>query len=487
MSQAAKDATPETFHPEYLRNVIAWQTVIDICEGSKTVKEKGELYLPRLQDQEEDEWAAYLKRAVFFGGSGRTKEALSGMMMRKKPIITLPGGDTPDNEKLLADVTLQGEQLLDWVNKVLESAVSTGRAGTLIDYNEEEKRPYLAFYQSIDVLNWATERTDGRERLCFLIVREVTEELTDFIVDEKKLLRRYWIGDDQAVHFDTWIETGGENGGFENKIPDTILMRRGQPLRSIPFVFHNAAHLGPEVGCITLADIVALNLSHYQLTADLKNALHICGQPTPWATGVTSEESDDLMLGSTKAWIISDPNAKVGFLEFAGQGLEPLSKDIANTENQMATLGARLLFDGKKDAEAFETVQLRVSGETAALVKIAAHQSATLTEALQWFFWWEGAEDKHKDIDATIVLHHDFSSAQMAPTMLTALTASLQSNSISQELYFYNLTKGELVPEGHDLEAERAAISQRPVLTPPVPDPNTTPPKPPEKKPPAAE
>lgn len=475
MSQTAKESTPETFHPEYLRNLTAWTMIEHVCEGGKTIKEKGDIYLPRLDDQTDEEWKAYLLRAVFFGATGRTREALAGMMMRRQPKFTFPGGgeSDPENQSLMADVTLKGEAVTDWINMVLDCSVSTGRSGTLIDWNEDEGRPYMAHYKASDVINWAVEHRDGRETLCFLVVRETTQNLADFVVEEQKLLRRYWIGDDGAVWWDSWIENGESRGGFEEKTPAAQLVRRGKPLTAIPFVFHNAAHMGTEVGTMPLHDIGTLNISHYQMTADMKNALHVCGQPTPWATGVTSDESDDLYLGATKAWTAQDPNAKFGFLEYTGAGLEPLSKEIENTERQMAVLGARLLFDTPGgDAEAFETVQLRASSETAALVKIAAHQTATLTAALQWFYWWEGTEEKPADTAATIILNHDFSTAQMDPARLQALTSALQQNAISHEVFFWNLQKGELIPEGHDFEAERTAIQQRPVMTPAVPDPN---------------
>tara|TARA_R110000803_G_scaffold209965_2_gene280543 strand:- start:3070 stop:4566 length:1497 start_codon:yes stop_codon:yes gene_type:complete len=472
MSSSASNESPETYHPQYTHNVIAWDLVADCWQGGKRIKETGELRLPKLRDQDQDEYDAYLSRAVFFGATSRTAEALAGMMTRKMPLIDVPGGEgTAENERLIGNVTMRGDSLLDFVNMVLDKAVTTGRSGSLVDWSEAEARPYVSHYRERDLLNWAIDREGSKEQLCFVCLREQDYRFTNFTVSEMKIIRRYWIDPtDQKVHFDVWEETDDSTDeSFKQTVPDTVMTRRGEALTAIPFVFHNASHLGPEVGQITLYDIAQLNISHYQLTADLKNALHIAGQPTPFATGVSGDDGEDLYLGTTKAWTISDPAATVGFLEMTGESLGALSADISNTERQMAVLGARLLFDAPGgEAEAFETVQLRASSETAALVRIATHQSATISEVLQWLFWWRGTEAKHRDVKASLVLNHDFSTAQMSPTMLSALTASLSTNAISNELYFYNLQKGELVPEGHDLKAELAAIQQRPVMTPPV-------------------
>ena len=474
-SDELKDS-PETYHPQYTQNIIAWEMVRDCCEGGKRIKETGELRLPKLRDQDQEEYDAYLKRAVFFGATGRTAEALAGMLVRKRPALEIPGGEgSAENERLLGNVTMRGDTLADFVNMVVDKAVTTGRSGTFIDWSEEENRPYLAHYCERDVLNWSIDRTGAKEKLCFVCLREESYRLSNFVTSDMKIIRRYWIDEvDQKVHFDVWEEVDGKSeGSFKQTIPDTIMTRRGEPLTTIPFVFHNANHLGPEVGQITLYDIAQLNVSHYQLTADMKNALHIAGQPTPYATGVSGDDGDDLYLGTTKCWTISDPAARVGFLELSGESLGALSGDITNTERQMAVLGARLLFDSPGgEAEAFETVQLRASSETAALVRIATHQSATISEVLQWLFWWKGTEEKHRDVAASLVLNHDFTTAEMPPQKLSALTAALQSNSISHDVFFYNLQKGELIPEGHDREAEMTAIQQRPIMTPAVNTPN---------------
>lgn len=460
-----------TVHPTYTTADEDWQTIEDICDGSRCVKRVGERYLPKLEDQSNAEYRAYKDRATFVNFTKRTREALGGMLLRKQPEIEFADAEV---EKMTEDITLAGHTILDWIRLVCDQGVSTGRSATVIDWSDTAKRPYMAHYKARDVLNWASVREEGGEKLCFLVLRELDEVLEDFTVHEVVKIRRYWIPEDGTVWSDLWIQATGDGSAgkegdaqFKKDGDDIQLKRNGKPLSKMPAVIHNATHLGPEIGEAPLADIAEINVSHYRSSADLENGRHICGLPTPYATGVT--DNGDLRLGASKAWVAEDPQAQFGFIEFNGEGLGSLTTALKEKSEQMAILGARLLFNDSNDAEAFETVQLRATSETAALSNISGTLSATLTQALQWFHWWtETSEQPPEEIKATIMLSKDFTASQMAPNMLTALTNALNTSSISMETFFHNLRQGELYPPDWDLENETRAISQQAPTAPPV-------------------
>ena len=473
----------ENTHPEYDENVVAWELIDDVCRGSRCVKAKGETYLPKLSGQTDAEFDAMKRRAKFFAASKRTKEALAGMLLRKTPAVETGGIPDP----VIADVTLNGLDLVDYSRQVAAAIVSKGRAGTFIDFSETESVPYLAFYKAEDVINWASVRIHGREVLTMLVLREWEDFRDGFEVERRKRIRRYWLdtknlddADEEndeitlAVHCETWIEAVKENGkSFERETDETVLTRRGVPVPLIPFVFHNATTLGAEIGDAPLEDIAELNVSHYCTSADLENGRHFVGLPTPVVTGV--DDIKELKIGSESAWIIENENAKAFFLEFEGSGLSELRLALEETADQMSQLGARLLFDQKKDAEAFETHELRAGAETAALSQIAGTASVSMTEVLQWVEWWGGTFEKLADSGASFLFNEDFIASSIPPTLLAELLKVYISGSMSFEAFFENLRKGELYPEGWDFEKERAAIATSQALPGPartlVPDP----------------
>lgn len=493
------DPTP-LYHPAYGTASSIWQAIGDVCAGGRVVKAAGITYLPMLGGETKPEYDVRKGRAVFFNATKRTREALVGMLMRKPPKVEIP----KEAETYAGDIDLGNATIKNWVRTVTQEAVSTGRGVTIADYSTEEDRPYLAFYPAVDCVNWGTRRTKGRVKLSLLIVRERMETANDAKVECKDQFRQYFIPPPEEPAPDgTVIAEGAEHGvwvkvwtpGTDSYVEGTAtaLLRKGKPVMEIPAVFHNANHLGPDIGEAPLLDVADLNLAHYNGSADLENGRHITGLPTPYATGVDS--GTELKLGSTKAWTTTDPEAKFGFLEFQGAGLKELVTGQEEKERQMAVLGARLLFDNKKDAESYETVRLRSVSETATLANISGYLTATLTQALRWFLWWDSTVESPADLDPKfgVVVNDDFVDTPMTSEWLTALVAALQGNAISAETFFFQCEKGELYPEGWDMQKEIAAITQRPPsMTPPAPpapaggkpgdpdpkpDPKKTPPK----------
>lgn len=460
------------YHPSYADHLADWLLVEDVCAGEKVVKSKKETYLPKLHGQTDEEYLKYQRRATFFGATKRTREALIGMLLRKPPKITLPDGEI---EKLTSDIDLEGGTVKNWVRAACAQTSSTGRGVTIVDYSDEEKRPYLSFYPAVNVLNWHEERINGRKELTLLILKECNETRDGSTVAIREQFREYSLTPEGTVQ--VILKTVGTNDSILSGEP-IIPLRRGRPLKRIPAIPHNASHLGWSVGEIPLLDIANLNIHLYMASADIWNGRHVAGVPTPWATGV-DDGGDQLILGTAKAWTTSDPNAKFGFLEFTGQGLQALKEGVEEIKGEMATLGARLLFDNKKDAESFDTVKLRAVAETAALSNMSGFLSASLTQALRLFIWWEGTQESPEDLDPKIgvMVNDDFVDTPLDSTQLTALVAALMADAISFDTFYHQLETGEIYPPEWDKEKEIAAIGQRPAVTVPTPPaPAKTPP-----------
>src|SRR5512137_65047 len=77
-------------HPDYDAAATVWSRARDVLAGEDAVKAGGEKYLPRLDCQTDEEFAAYVKRASFFNASARTSEAYLGLMFRRPPFVKLP-------------------------------------------------------------------------------------------------------------------------------------------------------------------------------------------------------------------------------------------------------------------------------------------------------------------------------------------------------------------------------------------------------------
>jgi hypothetical protein len=201
-----------------------------------------------------------------------------------------------------------------------------------------------------------------------------------------------------------------------------------------------------------------VNLSHYRTSADYEHGAHFCGLPTVVVTGYRPDEkASPLYIGSAKAWVFSQPDASATYLEFTGQGLGALATLKAEKEAAMAALGARMLAPDKKEAEAAETAAIHRSGEVSVLATIAQTLARAMEQALTWVAEWNATAG-----DVDFKLNTDYFPMPLASADITALVGAWQQGAISKETLFYNLKRGELIPEDTTLEDEEAAIGDEP-------------------------
>lgn len=472
-AKAASAAPYRAEHPDYTASITRWERMRAVITGADAVKARGSIDLPALHEQSAGDYERYKARAVFANFTGRTLAALVGLLMRKTPEIKTEAA----MEAFMGDVDVQGTAFNEYVREVCEEMNGPGHGGTLIDWSNEEGRPYFAHYRSEDVINWDVTRQNGRNVLSMLTLREEGHTLNAGTLEHEatEIFRVYRLIDGRVEVTTSKVVAGGE---VSSEMVE--LKRRGKALTAIPFIFHTLKGNKPGICKAPLEDMVEINLSHYRTSADLENGRHLAGLPTPYAFGFDPKQN--LVMGTTHAWISDNEAAKVGFLEFTGSGLTDLKDALKEKQEQMAIMGARMIEPEKREAEAFSTVKLRADAEQATLVNVAEAASATISLAMQWAAWWIGTKPAIADHaeENYIVLPTDFVAARMDGQTFTALVGAFQMGAISWPTFFYNLQQGELYPDNWTQEDEEAAMKTAPVLTPPKspepkPDPNAPP------------
>jgi len=79
-------------HSDYDASAGAWGRARDVVAGEDAVKRAGVRYLPRLDAQSDDEYAAYVARASFFNATARTADGFLGLIFRRDPFVKVPDG-----------------------------------------------------------------------------------------------------------------------------------------------------------------------------------------------------------------------------------------------------------------------------------------------------------------------------------------------------------------------------------------------------------
>jgi hypothetical protein len=449
-----------------------WKRCRDTVAGGDAVKAAGAAYLPKLHQQTDEDYNAYKARAEFYNATWRTIDGLSGMLFRKDMAVTVPDSVAP----MLDDITTSGIPFSVFARRAGNEVLTTGRGGILVDYPPESTegmtlaeaetrnlRPFLQFYPAESVYNWKTAWINNRHVLTELRLSEQYTYPVDPVkpFDNPKTETRYRVLDltalDGALVYRVRVYRIND-GRNDEQVSETIPRMGGRTIGSIPFVFLGTEDLSPDVDDPSLIDLVDANLCHYRLDADYKHGLHFCGLPTPYVTGWrTSEENKNqkLYIGSSSAWLLTDPQSKAAFLEFTGQGLQPLEKALDRLEQHIAILGARMLSPDRKQAEAAETAQIHRAGEQSVLSKMSGTLAMSLTLALRILTEWAGADPK----DVLVELSREFLPVTMDAATLTSYIMGWQSGALSAESLFRKLQQGDVIAAGVTFEEEQEKIA----------------------------
>lgn len=489
----------DTPHCDYLEHAPVWKMMRDCLAGSRAIKAAGELYLPRLFEQPDPGYADYKLRAMWYGATSRTAEGFQGMLTRKDPVVTAPGA-----EALVEDCDLQGNPFSAHAESVLWELIQVARCGTLVDYSTEAARPYVTTYKAEEIINWRAERIGGK-MVCTLVVLfelatdyqavtgdAVTDEYSTKVYEqwrEVRLVNAPAQSDDATVVTSApvtsvvqkvWrrqLANGTKASRKANSQPadkgtngfvlisTTTLTRRGEALTEVPFVMHGMEANRYRISKPILLDCAELNIGDYRNSADEENAIHIAGLPTPWAAGFVDDTNTTLALGTSKAWVTTDPTAQCGFLEYTGAGVQSIQAAKSEKRQAMAALGARVLDSNpSKAAESTDTVKLRQTGESNVLTDLACSAEQSLSDVLRWLVWWNGTVAKREDLQKTVfvAINKDLLGSKLDSATMTALFAGFQANSISFDTLFWNMQQGNMYPDGTTSEKEKTAIQQNP-------------------------
>lgn len=447
-----------TTHADYAANMAKWTRCRDAVAGQDAIHAAGQTYLPALTGQLPADFDKYKARAAWYNASGRTLQALIGLIFRKDEEEEFP----PKLEDWKDDITLSGQSLKELAQEATEHVLTAGRHGLLVDFPQVETegvtvaeaeaanlRPYLTSYTAESIINWKTDRVGARTMVVRVVLAEtkVTTTENDEFEDETEECFRVLdltpgTNDDGEPAYGAYrvriFEKSDSEAGYEMTEEFWPLMNASR-LDEIPFFFLGPSTTKSDVQKPPLIDVVNINVSHYQTTADYEHGCHFTGLPTPYVAGYKRDD-DPVAVGSETLLQFEESQTKVGYLEFTGTGLGELSGNLERKEKLMAALGARMLMPEKAAAESGIAEQTRRSGENSSLAKIANTISKGLTQALQLLADWAGGGD------VNYALNTDYLPAAMSAQDLTAWMAAWQGGMATKVLYF-NLKRGEALPD----------------------------------------
>lgn len=459
----------DSTHPDYDKYSQFWRKQRDAVDGQEAIHKAGVKYLPRLDGQTNDQYDAYKDRALYLNAPGQTVTSLTGLVFRKPPTVELPAAAESWKEDITASgVSVEAAARLSFIELLttgvigwlvdLPARATTGK--TVAQVRAEGYRPFAKFYPAESIINFKTTVIKGKSVLSLLVLTEqVLDAKDEFDTGTFKTQYRVYDLDDTGCRYRLY-EKGNDvplNGDGE------YIKVNGVVLDYIPFVMVNSE--GEENTFIVppLNDLVDITLSHYTLTADYRHGLHYTALPTPVITGYDDDDGKKpLTIGPSKAIVSDNTELNAFYLEFNGQGLGGIAEELKSLRDSMAIFGARLLREGTKGVEAAETAQINRAGETSNVAAWAGVVASAITRVLEMMTSWSNITG-----DVSVELNKDYTPIAMSAQDLTALVNAWSSGAISMSDLFYNLQRGELVPEWKTADKHAGEIAtEGPVMLP---------------------
>lgn len=472
--------------PEVQIQLARWNVVRDCLAGQEVVKSKGPLYLPMpnkadTSQANQDRYAAYVDRAVFYNVTRRTLDGLVGQVFSRDPVVEMP-----DSMDLLKnDVDGAGVGLDQQAKKAMSGTTAFGRQGLLVDYPPTSGpaskadqdagfvRPTITLYEPWEIINWRTVSV-GARRIFSLVVISETYILDDDGFESKsglqyRVLRLVpparpegapedapvdWTQATYAVEI--WrldsVADGGTMGGMPGAPSKGAVQEfsihlsyeprdaNGNLLTEIPFTFVGAMNNDPGVDHSPLYDLAVLNIAHYRNSADYEEACFITGQPTPVLSGLTKTWVDEVLQGQvmlgSRAAVMLPQNGSATLLQASPN---TMPKEAMETkEKQMVALGAKLV-EHRQVQRTAQEARTDDASSSSILSSIAANVSEAYTVALKWCAMFmdanladdDGDVDGGGDSEISYTLNRDFPAARMNAQDLQQLVATWQARGIA--------------------------------------------------------
>ena len=467
---------PRAEYDEYLQ---VWDQVDDCVRGAKWVKDKTTEYLPMPNPDDKSNanklrYTAYLIRALYMNATGRTLDAMVGMVFSKPPQIVLP----PDLEYLLTDADGNNLNLIQHAHATTEEVCSKGRYGILVDFPSVDGgvsvrdkmngvRPYMASYTAQNIINWRVKKYGAINKLCLVVLREQQEVLNGLYQAElSDSYRVLWLDDEGYYNQATFNVLQNSKGKYETSGEMEYQPRdaNGNRFTEIPFRFIGSKDNDYSIDQPPLYDISEINLSHYRNSADNEESSYIVGQPT--LNVFTSKTADELeqcnngsgiRFGSRSANVLEQED-RVELIQAKENNLP--KENMKDKEAQMAQLGARLVFSGQQQTA--EAARINYGAETSQLNTIVSNVNAAYHDCIKWCSMFSNG---NPDIEFEFELNDDFFHEKLTAQEMVAWMNGVQGGLISIDDFINKMRRSGEIADSRtnedvkdDLETQEPSV-----------------------------
>lgn len=449
---------------EVIEKAYYWKIVRDFVKGEKTVKDAGVTYLPTKAGQDPLDYESYKTRAKVGDYTKQILQIMTGMIERKKPVITMP-----ENEKLktiIDDFDNEGQSLYQHSVFTIHDNIQTFFGGLLSDmprvegsmsvYEAEKKgyHPYAKYYAAENVINWKFRNEGSSKKLSLVVLKEYVDNESADEFSHDKVVQYRVLSLDKNGNYNVRLfrEFDDEKNGVKVDEYQKAFYPKfnGECQTEIPFEFLPGFENG-DIGESILYGVAELQRHYYMQSADYENGVHFTTVPTLWTTGhdIDANSKDDkeppLVLGGDVALNLPEPDAKIGTVQFAGEGLTHSRQAKEETLAQIGILGSRSVSPDKNLSGSADAERLHRQGENANLATYARNISEAYTKTLKRLARYAGLTEEEIKI-ISVQFNVDYDSVAFDPNAINSIANLSREGKFPLPLVYDALKKGEYLP-----------------------------------------
>lgn len=449
----------------------------DVFGGTKALREKGELYLPKHPMETEPKYKARLGISLSMNATKTTVEGLSGMIFRKDPTLE----DVPEDiTKHYENIDQRGNSLAVFLHGVADNALLDGHSWIHVEtprtvaedaQTEEEEgiRPYWVNVLKKDNHNRRVEIRNGKPLLTLFAYQETHSEpdgeFGEAIKERIRIMREGALSSETGVRGnvrgEVWekVEVEDQKTG-KKEMKWRRIEEYEVAIMRIPVVFVPAERCGGAFRSKPpLLDLAYEQIEHRRVRSDRQKALTFTGVEVPYLFGkdvVDDTGKSKITWGNDGMLLVNDPEATAGVISPTGNGLTAMKEEIEAVTANMATLGLRMLQRDPGTQPTTATADILSKSEgNANLSTFATEMEVAANEAHAFHMELFSTEPAGK-----IKINRDFHEQMMDPQWVSVLGEQVAAKRLSLETMWAKLVQGEVLPADFDPKEERKRIEE---------------------------
>ena len=435
-----------SLNPQYTKAIPKWSDVRDAVNDDIECNAIKKGYIIKPPGMSEENYKAYVERAVFKNFVGKTLRSQKGAAFGKEFSFSgVKGSEIPESLRYLVDnVDGSGTSLEDQVKLVGQDVFSIGRVGAMVEYRgggngslAESNKAKIVTYTAESIHDWNESFSiEVDNKLVYVLLVETYSKFDNGSREnvERKIILKL---DDDGFYTQTITE--------DNKMIGDVIEPKfgnGERMNVIPFKFIGADNNKPDVSQIPLFDLTKLNIAMYRSDADARTLIHLCSVPN--VSIELSQNVDPSTFARSNGLDIEGTDRmkplKMGGVGYVGGKMEYIqaSADSFMLEYQkidkddMISLGAQEVTIGR--VETAEAAIIRKAAGTVSLGDMVGNIEDAYYDLFMWCSMMNNQSGQADEFEFN--MNKKFFDDRLTPQMLQQLGALALSNQIPQQTIF---------------------------------------------------